>query len=101
MVNNNHEIFITTEPEENTEIKNITYYQAHKNEILLQKKQYYLVSRDKLLKKTKCECGSVVSVAGYRRHLLSLKHKKFIDSNSKNTDLQTISEEDLTSPDQR
>jgi len=100
MVNNNHEIFITTEPEENTEIKNITYYQAHKNEILLQKKQYYLVSRDKLLKKTKCECGAIVSVAGYRRHLLSLKHKKFIDSNSKNTDLQTISE-NLTSPDQR
>ena len=70
----------------------ITYYDSHKNEILLQKKEYYKKNKNKLLKKVECTCGSIVAQAAYTRHLKSKKHLKFVD----NTELEQISEE-LTS----
>jgi len=70
----------------------ISYYDSHKNEILLQKKDYYKKNKNKLLKKVECSCGSVTAYAAYTRHLKSKKHLKFVD----NTELEPISEE-LTS----
>ena len=70
----------------------ISYYDSHKNQILLQKKDYYKKNKNKLLKKVECTCGSIVAYAAYTRHLKSKKHLKFVD----NTELEPISEE-LTS----
>ena len=70
----------------------ISYYDSHKNEILLQKKEYYKKNKNKLLKKVECTCGSIIAHAAYTRHLKSKKHLKFVD----NTELEPISEQ-LTS----
>ena len=94
MINNHkNKVFINDSVgiNDNNELE-ITYYDSHKNEILLQKKEYYKKNKNKLLKKIECRCGSITAYAAYTRHLKSKKHLKFVD----NTELEPISEE-LTS----
>tara|TARA_R110000803_G_scaffold208218_1_gene276750 strand:- start:623 stop:907 length:285 start_codon:yes stop_codon:yes gene_type:complete len=76
----------------NDSVNTITYYNSHKYEILKQKKKYYELNKNKLLKKVNCNCGAIIAHAAYKRHLKSKKHLKFVD----NTELEPISEE-LTS----
>ena len=73
------------------------YYEANKKEILQQKRIYYLENQQQIIDKQKtyytlnkdqileynrkkllCGCGSVISLGGFKRHLLSMKHQNYL-----------------------
>tara|TARA_R110001592_G_scaffold32533_2_gene113826 strand:- start:9448 stop:9750 length:303 start_codon:yes stop_codon:yes gene_type:complete len=68
----------------NNEVINVSYYQSHKTEISLQKKEYYKKNKERLLNKVVCKCGSITSANGILRHNKTLKHIKYIEGLQQN-----------------
>ena len=57
----------------------IPYYIANKTTIAIQKKDYYKKNRDKILVKTKCECGRYISKNQMERHKRTKVHQQYLD----------------------
>ena len=63
----------TTDSEEQI----IPYYKANKTTISMQKKEYYIKNKERLLQKSKCECGRLVVKNQMVRHRRSKIHQKY------------------------
>ncbi len=57
----------------------IPYYIANKTTIAIQKKDYYKKNRDKILVKTKCECGRYISKNQMLRHQRTKVHQQYLE----------------------
>ena len=64
----------------------IDYYEKNKSELQEKarnrKKIYYEDKKDFILRKKECICGAIVCINTFNRHIETLKHQKFITSQS-------------------
>lgn len=57
----------------------IPYYKANKTKISMQKKEYYLKNKNKILEKIKCECGKFISKNQINRHKRTKIHQTYLE----------------------
>ena len=56
------------------------YLEENKDKLILQHKEYYENNKEKMKKKITCDCGSVIRFSDNSRHLKTVKHCQFIES---------------------
>ena len=66
----------SSENEDDGEI--IPYYKANRTSISIQKKEYYLKNKQKILQKIKCECGKFICKNQINRHKRTKIHKTYL-----------------------
>ena len=58
------------------------FYEQNREQLIEKTKHYYTLNKDQILeynrKKLLCGCGSVISLGGFKRHLLSMKHQNYL-----------------------
>lgn len=57
------------------------YRENNKEKEIARCKQYYENNKQSINQKMTCECGSVIAKRGYKKHLTTKKHKKWLGNN--------------------